>query len=108
MLRLARARPNLPSSTQPAGASPARLGGCCENERPEHLVFGFGGVDRGNAHAGCSIQQHVGAMRRRIPPAGKSLCEGVIAGADVLRCRPGAVAVRLEPLAEVVADIVVE
>jgi len=89
-------------------ALPARLARRCQNERPEHLVLGFGRVGCRNAHAGCAIEQHVGAVLGRIPPAGERLGEGVVAGTDVLGCRPRAITVRLETLAEAACDIVVE
>ena len=82
-----------------------RLG---QDQRPVHFVFRARRVDRRDAHAGRALEQHVGAVRRRIAPAGERLGQRVIAGADILGRRLGVVARRLQPRHERLAGVVVE
>jgi len=82
-----------------------RLG---ENERPEHLVFRLRRIDRGDAHLGDVCVEHVGAVRRRIAPAGKGFRQGVIAGADVFHRHGGVEAGFLDALLERPPGVVIE
>ena len=55
-----------PRGTLRGSVLSAPLVGLREDERPEHLVFGFRRVGRGDAHAGRALEQHVVAVRRRV------------------------------------------
>ena len=57
---------------------------------------------------GRALEQHVGAVRWRIAPAGEGFRQGVVAGADVLRRRLGPVALCLEAGVEGAGDVVIE
>src|SRR5262245_66680121 len=56
-----------------------------QDQGPEHAVLAAGRIDRRDAHVGGALEQHVGAVVRRVAPAGKRLGDGVVAGRDVFR-----------------------
>src|SRR5205823_728848 len=58
--------------------------GPSEDQCPEHLVLLPRRIGRGDPHVGDAPIEHVGAMRRRIAPAGECVGERVVASTDVL------------------------
>src|SRR5438874_8341172 len=62
-------RPPARAMTSAGDLPPWLVVGRREDQGPEHLVLGARRVDRRDPHAGRAIEQHVGAVRRRIPPA---------------------------------------
>src|SRR5579864_1952349 len=44
-----------------------------KDQCPEYLVFGRGRIGGRDSHPGRILEQHVGAVRRRVAPSGKSL-----------------------------------
>ncbi len=82
-----------------------RLG---QDQRPEHLVFRLRRIDRGDAHLGHVAVEHVGAVRRRIAPAGKRFRHGVVAGGNVLHRHGGIEAGFADAILERPADVVIE
>ena len=88
--------------------SAATLIGRGEDQRPEYLVFRFRRIDRGDAHAGDACVEHIGAVRRRIAPAGKRLGERVVAGGNILDRHAGVEAGFADALLERRAGIVIE
>src|SRR5262245_8854612 len=71
-----------------------------ENDCPKHLILRSWCVNRSDAHASGAFKEQIGAMPRRIAPAGESLRQSMITGADVLGGMLGAIALGFEPLIE--------
>ena len=82
------------------GRSAAPLLRCGDDKCPKYLVFRARHVDRRNTHAVSALEQHVGAVRRRIAPARERLGQCVVAGRDVLGRHLGVVTRAFQPLNE--------
>jgi hypothetical protein len=95
-----------PASTFPDHAL-ARPRIARENERPEHFVFGVRGKSGGDAEPRHAAIEQIGAMRRRVAPAGKRFGERVVAGGNILHHDDVGKGRIADALLERLADIVI-
>ena len=73
-----------PGSRATMPTTPVRGASIRHDQNPVDLVFRTGRINARNTHAGHAPVQHVGVVRLRLTPAGKSLRQSMVAGRNVL------------------------